>query len=73
MLADLFVHPVVIPFNTTLLLLFPLCAAVAIVYKTVRVDTLRRLPLQATVLIVYMLGGLCALGASLWALHTYWP
>ena len=73
MIAELFVNPLILPFNNTLWLLLPLCASVAIVYKAIRVDSLRRLPLQAGVLIVYMLGGLFALGASLWAIHEFWP
>jgi hypothetical protein len=73
MIAELFVNPLILPFSTTLWLLLPLCASVAIVYKAIRVDSLRRLPLQAGVLIVYMLGGLFALGASLWAIHEFWP
>ena len=73
MIAQLFVNPQVIPFDMTLVLLFPLCAAVAIVYKTIRVSSLSRLPKQAGVLIIYMLGGLFALGASLWAIHEFMP
>ena len=73
MIAQLFVHPLILPFGTTLWLLLPLCASVAIVYKTIRVSTLRRLPLQAGILIVYMLGGLFALGVGLWAVHEFWP
>jgi hypothetical protein len=73
MIAELFVNPLILPFNSTLWLLLPLCASVAIVYKAIRVDSLRRLPLQAGVLIVYMLGGLFTLGASLWAIHEFWP
>jgi hypothetical protein len=57
----------------TLWLLLPLCASVAIVYKTIRVDSLRRLPVEAGVLIIYMLGGLFALGASLWAIIEFMP
>lgn len=73
MIAQLFVYPQTIPFSMTLWLLLPLCASVAIVYKTIRVDSLRRLPLEAGVLIIYMLGGLCALGAGLWAVTEFMP
>ena len=73
MIAELFVNPLILPFNSTLWLLLPLCASVAIVYKAIRVDSLRRLPLQAGILIVYMLGGLFTLGAGLWAIHEFWP
>lgn len=73
MIAELFVHPMVIPFDTIPWLVLPLCAAVAIVYKTVRVHSIRELPAQAGILIVLMLAGLGALGASLWVIHEYWP
>ena len=73
MIAELFVHPYVLSFDTILWMVIPLCASVAIVYKTIRVRSLRQLPRQAGTLIVLMLGGLCALAVSLWAIHTYWP
>jgi hypothetical protein len=73
MIAQLFVHPQTIPFSMTLWLLLPLCASVAIVYKTIRVDSIRRLPIEASVLIIYMLGGLFALGAGLWAITEFMP
>ncbi|MDP6635199.1 MAG: hypothetical protein QGG42_09895 [Phycisphaerae bacterium] len=73
MIAELFVNPQIIPFSMTLWLLLPLCASVAIVYKAIRVKDIRNLPLQAGVLIIFMLGGLCALGACLWAVHEFWP
>jgi len=73
MIAKLFVHPMIIPFNTILWLILPLCVSVAVVYKTIRVRRLRQLPLEAGVLVVYMIGGLLVLGASLWVIHEYWP
>ncbi len=73
MIAELFVHPCVIPYHMTLLLLPPLCILVAIVYKTVRVRELRMLPKQAGILILYMLGGLFALGLGLWAIQEFMP
>ncbi|MDP6047491.1 MAG: hypothetical protein QGG25_17910 [Phycisphaerae bacterium] len=73
MIAELFVHPLIVPFHMTLLLLPPLCVLVAIVYKTVRVHDLRMMPKQAGILIIYMLAGLTALGAGLWAIHEFMP
>jgi len=73
MIAELFVNPLILPFNMTLLLLPPLCALVAIVYKTIRVEDLRDLPKQTIVLIAYMLAGLVALAAGLWAIHEFMP
>ena len=53
--------------------LIPLCISVAVVYKTIRVKKLRRLPVAVAGLIGYMLVGLVALGAALWATQRYWP
>ncbi|MCP4375436.1 MAG: hypothetical protein GY794_04590 [bacterium] len=73
MIAQLFVNPQTIPFDMILWLLLPLCAAVAIIYKTIRISDLRQLPKQAGILIIFMLAGLVALGAGLWVIHEYWP
>ncbi len=73
MIGQLFVHPQILPFDMIPWLLLPLCVSVAVVYKTIRVRDLRRLPVQAGILIVFMLGGLLTLGAGLWAIHEYWP
>ena len=73
MMAQLFVHPQVLPFDMILWLVLPLCASVAVIYKTIRVHDLRQLPVQAGFLIILMLAGLLTLGAGLWAIHEYWP
>ena len=73
MIGQLFVHPQILPFDMILWLLLPLCASVAVVYKTIRVHDLRQLPVQAGILIIFMLGGLFALSVGLWAIHEYWP
>jgi len=73
MIAKLFTHPIILPFHTILWLVLPLCASVAVVYKTIRVNNIRRMPMEAGVLLVYMAVGLGALGLGLWAVHAYWP
>jgi len=73
MIGQLFVHPYVMPFDMILWLVIPLCISVAIVYKTIRVRDLRQLPVQAGILVIFMIVGLFALGAGLWAIHEYWP
>lgn len=73
MIAALWYHPIQIGSTTALWLLGPLLLAVAIVYKTVRTDSLRMLPLQIGLLMLYMLGGLAALSLVLWGIHTWWP
>ncbi len=69
----LFYNPLPLPSSAVLWLVLPLCAAVAIVYKTLRVKDIRRLPLVAAGLMLYISGGLAALGAGLWLLVRYWP
>jgi hypothetical protein len=68
----IFLNPMVLGFNTELWLLLPLCAAVAIVYKTIRVDDLRHLAREIVALIAYMVVGLVALSVVLWLIHEYW-
>ena len=68
MTAALFVNPMVLPFNSLLWLLLPLCVSVAVVYKTIRTEYLRRLPQEILVLLVYMLVGLLVLAGAMWLL-----
>jgi len=56
-----------------LLVMLPLCLAVAIVYKTVRTSSLRRLPVEVLVLTAYMTVGLASLGVVLYLMQAYWP
>lgn len=53
------------------LLLLPLLATVAVVYKTIRVRDLRSLPLQILVLWAYMAAGLVGLAAALYVLSEH--
>lgn len=55
-----------------LLLVLPLCAGVAIVYKTVRENDLRRLFLRIISLFCYMIVGLVMLGVVMWLIQRYW-
>jgi hypothetical protein len=67
---SLFVNPVQMG-QDSLWLVLPLCAVVAVVYKTVRIRNLRRLPMQILGLWGYMIGGLVALGVAFWLLLEY--
>ena len=69
----LFTLPMELHFDSLLWPLLPLCASVAITYKTVRTRDIGRLWLQIAALLAYMIGGLMALGAALWLLQRYWP
>lgn len=68
-MLGLFYIPITLPAGADLFLLLPVCLAVAVVYKTVRTEELRKLPLQIGFLLVYMIGGLIALGGGLWILQ----
>jgi hypothetical protein len=48
-----------------LLLLIPLCAAVAIVYKTIKVGAIGRIPREALVLFVTIILGMAMAAAAL--------
>ena len=69
----LFYHTVALPWHGQLWLIVPLCASVAIVYKTVRTPDLRRLPQEVLGVLAYVLFGLALLGLTIWAVHEFWP
>ncbi len=71
-IATLFRNPMLVSTDALLWLLIPLCASVAIIYKTIRTENIRRLPLEILVLFVFMIAGLVALGAGLWAVQVLW-
>ena len=73
MIASLFYNPVTLSSNSELLLLLPLCAAVGLIYKTIRVERLNQLIREYIKLLAYMAFGLIALCVLLWVTYTYWP
>ena len=68
-----FYDPMTLRFHSQIWLLLPLCASVAIIYKTVRTRDLRRLPREVVAAFAYMVVGLAILAAALWGLQEYWP
>jgi hypothetical protein len=72
-IALLFYNPITLGFYSELWLVLPLCAAVGVVYKTIRIHDLRRLPWEVLYLLAYMVAGLILLAAVLWLIHEYWP
>jgi len=68
----IFVNPMTLRLDNILWLLPPLCLSVAIVYKTIRTPRLARVPMEVFLLLVYMSGGLLALGIVLWAIQEFW-
>lgn len=68
-LSTLFTNPIILNGGDwTLWLVLPLCCSVAVVYKTIRTESLRRLPVEILVLIAYMTVGLATLAGGLWLL-----
>ncbi|MCK4625426.1 MAG: hypothetical protein KAV00_08960 [Phycisphaerae bacterium] len=66
----IFKHPLQMGINHIWLVL-PLCMALAVVYKTVRVKHLRKLPLQILGLWAYIFVGLTTLAIAFWLLVEY--
>lgn len=65
-LAGLFTSAIELHGPQRFFLMFPLCLAIAIVYKTIRLDDLRELPKAAAVLWVTIVIGMCVVGGGLW-------
>jgi len=72
-IAALFYNPITLSFNSELWLLLPLCAAVGLVYKTIRVEHFSQLLKEFLLLLAEMAFGLVALCTLLWVIYTYWP
>ncbi len=65
-LAGLFTSAIELQGAQRFFLMFPLCLAIAIVYKTIRLDDLGELPKAAGVLFVTIVFGMCVVGGGLW-------
>ena len=66
----LWMHPMQLSSATVVYLALPLCLAVAVVYKTIRTQCLRRLPLEVLVTVAYVGTGLLALAVGLWLIQV---
>ncbi len=69
-LASLFITAIDLTGRQRLLLMWPLCLAIAVVYKTLRCEHVRQVPSSAMVLWVTIVFGLYAVGLGLWGLYT---
>ncbi len=69
--AALFYNPITLPCDKLLWLMLPLSISVAIVYKTLRTNNIRHLPLEILVLVVYLVVGVIGLGVGLWFIQAY--
>ncbi|MFQ5413655.1 MAG: hypothetical protein ACE5E6_04270 [Phycisphaerae bacterium] len=52
-----------------MLLIVPLCLSIAVVYKTLRCEDLRRVPLAAVILCGTIVLGMYVVAVGLWALY----
>jgi hypothetical protein len=68
MLGALFTHAIELSGRQRILLMLPLCLAIAIVYKAIRSENLSRLPAAALSLWVTIVVGMSAVGVGLWVL-----
>ena len=64
--AQLFVTPVALTGVGKLLLMFPLCLSIAIVYKATRCERLQELPRAVLSLWITIVVGMFSVGAGLW-------
>ena len=69
LLAALFTTPITMTGFQHALLMLPLCLSISVVYKTVRCEEVREIPLASLVLWVTMVAGMYAVGIGLWLLY----
>ena len=69
LLGNLFVHPVTVTGWEQTAMLFPLCLAIAVVYKSTKCERLHDVPLASLVLWVTIVVGMYAVGIGLWGLY----
>ncbi len=70
MLGSIFVTAVELSGLERLALMFPLCLAIAVVYKTTRCRTLREVPAAVLSLWITIVVAMYAVGVGLWALFS---
>lgn len=63
-----FIHPIMIEGRARLLMLLPLAMTIAVVYRTIRCDHVREVPMSAVVLFTEVVVGMFVIGIGLWAL-----
>jgi len=57
--------------NDWILLIIPLCAAVAIVYKSMKCSSMKQVPLEAGAIILWIIGGFTAAAVALMGLVAW--
>lgn len=68
-LATLFMHPIRLGGWQETVMLLPLCAAIALVYKSIKCDNAREVPVASLILWVTVVAGMYAVGLGLWGLY----
>lgn len=66
LLAAFFDAPIPGIWNIWPWLILPLCAGVALVYKTIHVEEMRQVPVEAFKTMLWILGGMAGVAAGLW-------
>ena len=69
-LVALFTTAVPLSAGQRMLLFFPLCLSIAIVYKTLRCESLREVPLSTVILWVTIVIGMYVVGVGFWMLYS---
>ena len=68
-LGAIFTQPVSMQSWQHLMLLWPLCLSISVVYKTTKLDNVRDIPLASTVLWVTIVLGMYSVGVVLWLVY----
>lgn len=66
-----FIHPVELARWQQMLMMLPLCLSIAVVYKTTKCETVRRIPMAALVSFVTIVLGMYAVGMGLILLYHF--
>ncbi|MCD4825983.1 MAG: hypothetical protein K8S55_15435 [Phycisphaerae bacterium] len=67
----IFYNPMTFSPHAALWLVLPVCLAVAMVYRTLRIGDIRQLPIRILALWGYIIGGLALLGGGFWLLLRF--
>lgn len=68
-LATLFVNPITLGRWHSIFLLLPLCLAISIVYKTIKCDNIREIPLASAVSWITIVVGMYVVGIALFVIY----
>ncbi len=69
-IADLFTTAMELPVGRRALMILPLCLSIAVVYKTLRVPDVRKVPLASIVLWITIVISMYVVGVGLWAVFS---